>query len=165
MAVGLFRRIKDIPRVIGPHTGKLHVVSVLRLEESLLKRFVQTGLAVIPVPVPDQYIDTALFAEFVVDLPCRGFTLVQFAQQRCTRLLVSFIPRTSAADEVILSPSRSVDPVMKRRGVVIGKGVTRNGQSFGLLKQRRITCNGFEVPGQRLLTLLWLSRQDRHGVE
>ena len=142
--------------MVGPHTGEFHVVAVVGLEESLLQRFVQAGLAVIPIPVPQQYVDTAALTKPVVNLPRRGQALVQFAQQGCTGLLMSFEPRACASDEVVFGPSGGVNFVMKRRGVVVGEYIGRNFHSFGLLEQCRVPHEGFKVVGKPVDRSLFL---------
>ena len=78
--------------MIGPHAGEFHVVGVLRFEEPFFERLVEAGLAVVPIPVPDQYVDAAVFAEFVVDLPGRFSRRFNEEQAYVLKLVVSMIP-------------------------------------------------------------------------
>ena len=134
-SVSLLRRVKDIPRMIGPHAGEFHVVGVLRFEEPFFERLVEAGLAVVPIPVPDQYVDAAVFAEFVVDLPGRRQAFIQFSQQRCPGLLMAFEPGTCTSDEVVFGPSGGIELVVEGRSMIIRKCVAGYGQTFGFPEQ------------------------------
>ena len=134
-SVSLLRRVKDIPRMIGPHAGEFHVVGVLRFEESFFERLVEAGLAVVPIPVPDQYVDAAVFAEFVVDLPGRRQAFIQFSQQRCPGLLMAFEPGTCTSDEVVFGPSGGIELVVEGRGVIVREYIGGHFESFGLSEQ------------------------------
>ena len=131
--------------MVGPHAGKFYIVHIVRFQEAILQSLMKARLAIIPVPVPNKHINTALLTKLIVDFPCGRFTFIQFAQQRSARLLVTIKPGTCTSDQIVLRPPLCIEFIMQGRRMIIRKSISGNSQTLRLFQQVRISGKRFQV--------------------
>src|SRR5256885_977311 len=65
--------------------------------EALFERLIERGCAEVPVRVPDEDVDAIGVCQLKILLPCRGFSLVQFAEHGLAGLVMTLEPGSASS--------------------------------------------------------------------